>query len=127
MKFSIIIKSLPSSSSSNTAIKFIETALDAGHEIYRVFFYQAGVAHANNFSIAPRDEHSVIEHWIKLKEQYELDLVVCVAAALRRGVVNDEEAKRYEKNGANLHSIFEISGLGQLVDASINSDRVISF
>jgi tRNA 2-thiouridine synthesizing protein D len=56
-----------------------------------------------------------------------MDLVVCIAAALRRGVLNQEEAERYEKSTHNLAQEFNISGLGQLVDAAVNSDRLITF
>jgi len=34
---------------------------------------------------------------------------------------------RYERTGGNLMESVVLSGLGQLVDASLKSDRVISF
>jgi tRNA 2-thiouridine synthesizing protein D len=45
-----------------------------------------------------------------------VDLVVCVAAALRRGIVEQ-----------NLAAGFRISGLGQLVESAIQSDRLVVF
>jgi tRNA 2-thiouridine synthesizing protein D len=42
--------------------------------------------------------------------------VVCVAAALRRGIRDENLAKG-----------FRISGLGQLVEAGIQTDRVVVF
>ena len=49
------------------------------------------------------------------------------AAAVRRGVLDANEAQRYEKPGHNLHEGFELSGLGQLTEAAIVSDRMITF
>ena len=54
-------------------------------------------------------------------------MVVCIAAALKRGILNQEEAERYEKPAHNLRDGFAISGLGQLVDAALMSDRLITF
>jgi tRNA 2-thiouridine synthesizing protein D len=45
-----------------------------------------------------------------------VDLVVCVAAALRRGIQEEVLAPG-----------FRISGLGQLVDAGIKADRTVTF
>jgi tRNA 2-thiouridine synthesizing protein D len=54
-------------------------------------------------------------------------MVVCVAAAQRRGVVDEGEAKRNGKDATNIHPRFRISGLGQLVEAAIQSDRLVVF
>ena len=52
---------------------------------------------------------------------------VRVASSLRRGLLDETEADRYEKPAANIASGFTISGLGQLIDACIESDRVMTF
>jgi tRNA 2-thiouridine synthesizing protein D len=54
-------------------------------------------------------------------------MVVCVAAAQRRGVVDEGEAQRNGKDATNIHPRFRISGLGQLVEAAIQSDRLVVF
>jgi tRNA 2-thiouridine synthesizing protein D len=46
---------------------------------------------------------------------------------LRRGIINATEAERYEKQGHNLTDEFVLSGLGQLVEAGLESDRLITF
>jgi len=56
-----------------------------------------------------------------------IDAVVCIAAGLRRGVLDEVEQERYEKTGNNLSKGFTLSGLGQLIDAGTNSDRLITF
>jgi tRNA 2-thiouridine synthesizing protein D len=62
-----------------------------------------------------------------LGEKYKLDLVVCVAAAQRRGILDESEAKRHGKNADNIAPGFRISGLGQLIETGIESDRVVAF
>ena len=50
-----------------------------------------------------------------------------VVAAQRRGVVDDGEAERNGKDATNIHPAFRISGLGQLIEAAIESDRLMVF
>jgi tRNA 2-thiouridine synthesizing protein D len=54
-------------------------------------------------------------------------MVVCVAAAQRRGVVDDGEAERNGKDATNIHPAFRISGLGQLIEAAVEADRLMVF
>jgi tRNA 2-thiouridine synthesizing protein D len=58
-----------------------------------VFFYREGVHNASALASPPRDEHSLPLAWQQLAQEYQLDLVVCVAAALRRGIL-DENSRR---------------------------------
>ena len=53
--------------------------------------------------------------------------MACIASALRRGLLNEQEATRYEKPAANLMQGFTIAGLGEWVEAVATSDRVIYF
>ena len=75
----------------------------------------------------PQDDRHIVDRWSKLAEKHKLDLVVCVAAAQRRGIVDVDEAKRNGKDGDNLASGFRISGLGQLIEAGIQADRLLTF
>ncbi len=54
-------------------------------------------------------------------------MVVCVAAAQRRGIVDADEAKRHGKDAHNIAPGFRISGLGQLIEAGILADRLVAF
>ena len=128
MKFSLAIYAAPyTSQTSATALKFAQTLLADGHILYRVFFYGDGVHNGSKLTTPPQDEINLFRDWQLLAEQHSLDLVVCIATALRRGILDQSEAKRYEKEADNLGRSFELSGLGQLVDACVNSDRVITF
>ncbi|MBT5485010.1 MAG: sulfurtransferase complex subunit TusD [Gammaproteobacteria bacterium] len=128
MKFSIVINGAPwSSPSALSALQFAETVLDSGHDIYRLFFYQDGVLNSSCLCVPPQDEEDIPARWQALIESNDIDAVVCAASALKRGILDKAEEDRYDKSGHNLRQGFTISGLGQLIDATQQSDRVISF
>jgi tRNA 2-thiouridine synthesizing protein D len=128
MKISLVIQSAPSDSQANqSALSFCRAALAAGHEIYRLFFYEQGVQTATALSVYPQDEVNIPEQWQSLIRDHSLDAVICVASSLKRGVLDTNEASRYDKKIDNLAAGFSISGLGQWVDACVHSDRVVSF
>lgn len=128
MKLTVLVHSAPySSQAAYTAYRFSVSALEAGHEIYRLFFYYDGVHNSNALSTPAQDEFDLVSAWSTLIEQHQLDAISCVSSALKRGILDVQEAERYEKSAANLAAPFTLSGLGQLVDASIMSDRVVSF
>jgi tRNA 2-thiouridine synthesizing protein D len=101
--------------------------IDEGHDVYRVFFYHDGIYNGSSLITPPQDEIDLASGWDDLSANHDLDLVVCIASSLRRGMLDETEADRYEKPAANLATGFQISGLGQLIDASINADRVVTF
>ncbi len=128
MKYSLAIYTSPySSQGSETAYQFAKTALALGHEIDRVFFYMEGVHNATTLAVAPQDEADIPARWAALLKQHNIDTVICVAAALKRGLLDKTEAHRYEKPAHNMNPGYTLSGLGQLVEAGIVSDRLISF
>ncbi len=125
--FTLVVYGSPDTQAASTAYNFAQALLKAGHQIYRLFFYQDGVFNACSFNTPPQDEENLPASWQTLIQEYDLDAVVCVASALKRGIVNDAEAERYDLAASNLRKGFEISGLGQLIDGVIQSDRVINF
>lgn len=127
MKFAIALFSAPHAPSSRRALAFAQAALAGGHEIVRLFFYQDGVYSASNNIVAPQDEQDIARQWREFVSQHQLDGVVCIAAALRRGVLNAEEAARYQRSAVNLEAPWALSGLGQLHDAIQDADRLICF
>jgi tRNA 2-thiouridine synthesizing protein D len=128
MKFSILINEGPyTHQASDSAYYFTEAALRAGHDIVRVFFYHDGVNNGTRLSVPPQDDRNISERWSALGEEHSLELILCVAAAQRRGMLDEDEAKRAGKDSNNIAPGFEISGLGQLIDAGIQADRLIVF
>jgi tRNA 2-thiouridine synthesizing protein D len=128
MKFGILVNEGPyQHQASDTAFNFTKAALEKGHEIVRVFFYHDGVNNGTRLTTPPQDDRNIVNLWSDLAKEHELDLVVCVAAAQRRGIVDADEAKRHGKNADNIAEGFRISGLGQLIEMGIKADRVMAF
>ncbi|MGD8592983.1 MAG: sulfurtransferase complex subunit TusD [Gammaproteobacteria bacterium] len=128
MKLSVQINEGPyTHAASDTAYQFTKAALEKGHEIFRVFFYHDGVNNGTRFTTPPQDDRNLVNLWSELAAKHNLDLVVCVAAAQRRGIVDPDEAKRNGKDGDNIAPGFRISGLGQLIEAGIQSERLVVF
>ncbi|MBU0498675.1 MAG: sulfurtransferase complex subunit TusD [Gammaproteobacteria bacterium] len=128
MKFTIQVNEGPyQHQASDSAYQFTKSALEKGHEIFRVFFYHDGVNNGTRLTTPPQDDRNVVRRWSELGEQYKLDLVICVAAAQRRGIVDDGEAKRNGKDATNIAPGFRISGLGQLVEGAIQAERLVVF
>ncbi|MCW1247350.1 sulfurtransferase complex subunit TusD [Pseudomonas sp. SAICEU22] len=127
MKFAIALFSAAHAPSSRRALLFAQAALVAGHEIVRLFFYQDGVYNAAASVVTPQDEQDLPQQWRAFVSEHQLDGVVCIAAALRRGVLNAEEAQRYQRSAASVEAPWALSGLGQLHDAIQDADRLICF
>lgn len=128
MSISILVLGAPfESQACYTAYRYALAALESGICVERVFFYQSGIHTASNLACTPQDEHNLYIDWQNLKKTYQLDLVVCIAAAARRGMIDKNEAKRHNKHTGNMADEFELSGLGQLIEAFANSDRLITF
>ncbi len=128
MKFGVVVLEGPyTHEAADTAYQFTKAALEKGHEVFRVFFYHDGVNNGTRLTTPPQDDRNIVTRWSELGEEHGLDLVVCVAAAQRRGIVDADEAKRNGKDADNIAPSFRISGLGQLIEAGIQSDRLLVF
>lgn len=128
MKFTLVIHSAPySTQAAASAYRFAKAVLEQGHEIYRLFFFGDGVHNASRLTVVSQDETNWQQQWDTLIELQKLDSVVCVSSAIKRGVLDASESARYEFDAVSLAANSSISGLGQLIDATINSDRVVNF
>jgi len=111
----------------DTGYHFVKAALAKGHEVPRVFFYHDGVNVSSRLSIPPQDERHIQNNWTALAQEHGIDLVVCIAAAQRRGLLDENEATRQGKDANNIAEGFRISGLGQLIEMGIQCDRLVTF
>jgi tRNA 2-thiouridine synthesizing protein D len=128
LKLGVLVSEGPyTHQASDSAYQFTKAALAKGHEIFRVFFYHDGVNNGTRLTAPPQDDRNLQKAWSELAAKHKLDLVVCVAAAQRRGVLDAAEAKRHGKDADNIAPGFRISGLGQLVEAGIVADRLVVF
>jgi tRNA 2-thiouridine synthesizing protein D len=128
MKLAICVNEGPyTHQASDTAYQFTKAALEKGHTIMRVFFYHDGVNNGTRLTVPPQDDRNLQKLWSELAEAHKLDMVVCIAAAQRRGILDADEAKRQGKDANNIAPGFRISGLGQLIEAGIEADRLVTF
>lgn len=128
MIYSLLILSSPvSGHCSRTAAEFAHCLIGRGHSLRRVFFLDAGTVNSAANCIFPQDEEDPFLAWEALAMQHGVELIICVSSALRHGMLDTSEASRYERGDATIRPQFAISGLGQLIDACANSDRMITF
>lgn len=128
MKFAIQINASPYSSQAGyTAYRFTEAALAAGHQVLRIFFYHDGIYQGLKYATPPDDEFDPTRKWSELAARHGLDLVLCISAAQKRGLLGKDEAERQGKLDDDLAAGFRIAGLGQLVEATLQADRFLVF
>lgn len=117
MRFVLLVLTPPDmGASARHALKFAEATIAGGHSIGCVFFFDAGALTAASGAAAAQDEEDIRHGWSGLASQQGLDLVACVASAQRFGIEEHAVAPG-----------FSIAGLGSLIEATANADRVITF
>ena len=128
MIYSLLVLAGPASGHGTlTAARFARAVLARGHHIRRVFFLDDGAATGADPAVFAQDEADPVREWAALAGEHGVELVLCITSALRRGVLDPAEAERHERAVATAHPAFVISGLGQLVDATAGSDRLVTF
>ena len=128
LNYTVIVRCGPhQQAAARTAFEFTREVINQGHHLVRVFFYQQGVYLASSLRVAPQGELNLTSQWQKLNKDSGVELAVCIAGAIQSGIVDNAERERYDLDAANLASGFSLVGLGQLVSASVESDRLVSF
>lgn len=128
MQYGLLVMAAPySSPAPHSALRFAHAVIARGHQIAGVFFYHDGVHNASALMAPPQDELNLNEAWAQLYQQHAVQLDVCIAAALRRGLMSKSEAQRHGKQTFNITTPFELTGLGQLLELQQRSDRFITF
>lgn len=92
-----------------------------------MFFYQEGVLNASSLILPANDEVDITKQWQDLAQRHDIELETCVAAALRRGVIGEDEASQHQLKQHNLAVGFQQAGLGGLATALLKFDRVVQF
>ncbi len=123
----VVNGSVYGSQSARNAYLFACALLEKGHQLVSVFFYQDGVNNASNLILPANDEFDLTKAWQALSFQHGIRLESCVAASLRRGVVDDNESKTHGLTSRNVAEGFELAGLGGLAEAMLVQDRVVQF
>lgn len=110
-----------------SAYLFARALLTAGHQLESVFFYREGVLNANQLTAPASDEFDLVRAWQAIHQEQGVALNICVAAALRRGVSDAQEAARLQLASSNLQPGFTLSGLGALAEAALSCERMVQF
>jgi tRNA 2-thiouridine synthesizing protein D len=126
LSYTIILTQSPAlSESSLTAQRLVSELIDHGDKIDRIFFYQDAAYIGLKSQIPGQGLQASYQGWLDLQHKQSFPLQICIANALRRGVVDHTEAKRYQ-GLETLQSGFQLSGLGEIADACQSSDRIIT-
>ena len=121
LKFTLQVNAGPyASEAADLAYHFALAALSKGHCVRRVFFYHEGVYHALAQAAPPADEPNRVARWTELAKDHGVDLVLCSAAAQRRGVWTKEEQSQLAPG-------FRVGGLALLVESILETDRLLVF
>ncbi|MDR5898301.1 sulfurtransferase complex subunit TusD [Halomonas vilamensis] len=128
MQYALLVMGAPYvSQAPHSALRFAHALIDQGHNLESVFFYHDGVHNASSLVTPAQNATCLRSAWKALHHQYDVQLDVCIAAALHRGLVDSAEAKRREYSTYNVESPFELTGLGQLITLQQRCDRLITF
>ncbi len=111
----------------SSAWLFANALLEQGHQLDSIFFYREGVLNASLLTAPASDEINLTARWQQLQQKYGVALNICVAAALRRGICDSQEAKTLGLPADNLADGFCLSGLGALAEAALRCDRMVQF
>lgn len=121
MRISVLVQGSPwTTRACHNALEFVRAVAKSEHELYRVFFYQDAVGIAHSHVEVSVDEPNLQEAWLELSNSTQVELAICVSAASRRGLVQTKEIDTVKEG-------FTVVGLGQLVDAMLESERLVSF
>lgn len=117
MRYVLAIKSpIYGSQGAYFAYQFASELIVQKHQISQIFFFQNGVSNANALINPANDEINLLEKWQQLSTQHHIPLHLCIAAAQRRGIVEQ-----------NLATGFTLAGLGEFSKAVLEADRLMSF
>lgn len=128
MQYTLLALSSPSDGQCLlTAARVAEAIIHRGHRLDTVFFSDAATTIGLATLSMPQDEIAIQRQWQRLAAAHTVDLVLCVASALQRGVVGADELPSDSELHPTLAEGFRIGGLGQLVAATHAADRVLTF
>lgn len=116
----LLLTSAPTSRLAWHAYELARTMINQQQALL-VFFYQDAVQVANQLTWRPADESALAKKWSSLN----IDLPICVTAALARGITDEDNAKRHHLARTNLAQGFRMAGLGELADAMLKASRII--
>ena len=96
---------------------------------FSVFFYQDAVLTAHSQRWQPADLSNLTVLWQQLAQDMNIELPVCVSAALQRGIIDMDNAMRHQLSTpcTTLANGFRLVGLGELNDSMHHARHVLQF
>lgn len=126
--FTLLVTSAPySNQSAYSAYRFALAAVKLTHQITGIFFYQDGVLNGSALQLMPSDEFNLHDAWKQLSSEHNIPLMVCVSAATKRGMTNEQDAADSDQAHHSLAAEFQSVGLGDLAILLKDSDRLVQF
>lgn len=126
LSYTIILTQSPALSESHlTAQRLVSELIRHGDKIDRIFFYQDAAFIGLKSQIPGQGLQASHQGWLDLQQQQSFPLQICIANALRRGIVDETEAQRYQ-GLETLQAGFQLTGLGEIADACQSSDRIVT-
>lgn len=113
--------------SSRSALKYAEAVVCRGHILKAVFFYQDGVYHANALTVIPPDELDTREGFKTLNRKHRVPLLLCVTAAEKRGIINEQQATAESLTQFNIDHAFTVAGLAEMAAIAADTDYIVQF
>ncbi len=110
-----------------SAQAFASELIAQGQTLKHIFFYGEGTHHANALVQLPSDEYQWHQHWLRIQTQAECSLLVCVTAAVKRGLLSDTEAQEAGVEMATISSSFDQAGLGEFFTQLHECDQLVQF
>lgn len=111
----------------DTALRYVKSLIKQGHHVQRLFLYHEATQIASNLSITAQDENNQAQAWQDLIQAHNIDCVACISSSLKRGIIDEQEANRYDKPHHNLAQNITLGGLGDWIEAVNAADTHISF
>ncbi|MCC2604111.1 sulfurtransferase complex subunit TusD [Planctobacterium marinum] len=123
--FLILVTSSPTASANcYSALQFAKAAAEQSYKVV-LFFYGEGIHNANAFMQPPGDELNLHKQWAELAQDSNVELIVCASAAIKRGVITEEDAQ--QTNAFNLSAPFHAGGLAEFSQLSQTAEHFIQF
>jgi tRNA 2-thiouridine synthesizing protein D len=115
VKLLIIVNESPwSSSLALTACRFARAAVDSGVELTAVFFREDGVYNALAGEGSDAGTPDLARRWCEISSSADTRLLLCSSSRLRRFSSLSDDA-------------FQETGLTELIELMLHSDRVVTF
>jgi len=111
----------------HSAYHFAQALLTQQHTISQIFFMHDGVYGCARYLTPPQDEINTANDLIHFAQINNIKLVACHNACLRRGLIDIEDAKAHGHDTSTVHPDVKVAGMGELIAAMSNADRIIEF